>query len=465
MASTFFGIQVAYSGLSAQRRAMDVVGYNIAHANDPTYKRQRLVMSEMAVLAQSQEANVLNNSPFGAGVSSQSIERIRDAIVENRVRMASQAAANWEYRAQVMRQLESVIGEPSDNGLQATLDQFWASWQKAAVTPESVPIRKALLEDANALCQQIQYVYSQLRSVINDLNMAAADRVNRINAIVQEIGKLNSEIGNRTAGEVPANDLLNRRDALVVELSKLAAVSQHGETKENFIVSIGGRVLIQGTKINLLTTETDANGNLAVRWASDSEDVVNTGGELRAIIDLRDTVVSSYLSQLDGIASALVENVNALHRTGITLTGQPGGDFFAAGSTASTISLDFAIADHPELIAASATGAVGDGELARQISLLKDAPVSNGQTINQLYRTLVGDIGTATAVADRQVLTHRLSLEQFITQQQSISGVSLDEEMTNMIKFQQAYNASARVLTVMDEMLDVIIERTGVVGR
>lgn len=465
MASTFFGIHIAYSGLTAQRRAMDVVGYNIAHANDPTYKRQRLVMSEIAVLAQSQEANVLNNSPFGAGVSPQSIERIRDAIVENRVRMASQAAANWEYRARIMRQLESLIGEPSDNGLQATLDQFWASWQKVAVTPESMPIRKALIEDAEALCQQIKYVYSQLISVIDELNMTAVDRVNRINAIVQEIGKLNSEIGSRTAGEVQSNDLLNRRDALVTELSKLAAISQHGETRDEFVVSIGGRVLVQGTKINLLTTEMDANGNLAIRWASDKEEVINSGGELRAIIDLRDTVVSDYLAKLDGVASTIAENVNALHRTGTTLTGQPAGNFFTEVATASTISLNPAIKNHPELIAASATGAVGDGELARQISLLKDAPISNGQTINQLYRSLVGDIGTAASVADRQVLTYRLSLEQFITQQQSISGVSLDEEMINMIKFQQAYNASARVLTVMDEMLDVIIERTGVVGR
>ncbi len=465
MASTFFGINVAYSGLVAQRRAMDLVGANIAHANDPTYKRQRLILSEMGVLAQSQEANVLNNSPVGGGVSSQYIERIRDAVVENRVRITSQTAANWEYKSQVLRQLESIINEPSDNGLQATLDQFWASWQKVAATPESVPIRQALLEDAGALCQQIKYIYSQLRSIINDLNMATADRVNRINAIAQEISRINSEINNRAVSVVPVNDLLDRRDALVVELSKLVAVNQHGETQGNLIISIGGRVLVQGTKVNLLTTGTDANGNLAVQWASSGDAFVSADGELRAITDLRDIIIADYIAQLDNIASNLAENVNALHRTGMTLNGQQGGDFFLAGSTANTISLDPAIENHPELVAASATGAVGDGELARQISLLKDVPVSNGQTINQLYRTLVSNIGTATQVADKQATAHRLSLKQFFTQQQAVSGVSLDEELTNMIKFQQAYNASARVLTVMDEMLSVMIERTGIVGR
>jgi flagellar hook-associated protein 1 FlgK len=157
--------------------------------------------------------------------------------------------------------------------------------------------------------------------------------------------------------------------------------------------------------------------------------------------------------------------VNAAHHTGKTLAGDDGGDFFKAGTTAANLALDDSIIGHPELIAASASGAIGDGNTALAVAAVKDEPITNGLTMNQLYRALVGDIGGAAAIAERQANAHRLSLDQFTTQQQSVSGVSMDEEMTNMIKFQQAYNAAARMITVMDEMLGVLIQQTGTVGR
>ena len=465
MSSTFFGLNMAYSGLAAQRRAMDILGYNIAHANDPTYKRQRLVLVEGTVLAQSQEATSLNVSPFGTGVATGDVERIRDMLVENRMRVATQTMSDWQYRSQVMKQLESTMGEPSDSGLQTDLDNFWASWEKVATSPESLPIRSTLLEDASALCQRVQYEYSQMKNMVDDLNLTVVDGVQRINLMGEEIARLNNEIGALGSGQVQVNDLENRRDALVVELSKLVAASQHGEGTESWVISIGGRVLVQGSKFNPLECEMVAGGRRAVQWASDGEEVLNTGGELKAMVDLRDAAVPSYLSQLDQIASTLVERVNTVHRTGKTVSGADGGDFFRAGTTAANISLDDNIVNHPDLVAASASGAIGDGETARDIAAVKDVKITNGMTINQLYRALVGDIGGAAAIADRQAAAHRLSLDQFTTQQQSISGVSLDEEMTNMIKFQQAFNAAARMITVMDEMLGVMIEKTGTVGR
>lgn len=465
MSSTFFGISIAQSALAAQRRAMDVLGYNIAHANDPTYKRQRMVMVEGMVLAQSQEASPLGTSPFGSGVGSGDIERVRDTLIENRLRHAMQASADWEFRSNTLAQLEAAIGEPSDTGLQNDLDVFWSSWQKVATTPDSLPLRSGLIEDASALCQRMQYVYRQVNDIAEDLNVSTVDRVNRINLIAEEIGRLNNEISALSSGQIPVNDLMNRRDSLVLELSKLVAISQHGEGKENFVISIGGRVLVQGTLVNKLKCDLETGGRQTVRWESDSQDVLIQGGELNAIIDIRDRMIPAYLEQLDTIATSLVANVNALHRTGTTLTGAPGGDFFKAGTTAGNLALDDSILGGPQRIAASGDGAVGDGSIAQQISLLKDTGVVGGLSINQLYRDLIGNMGGASATANTQALAHRLSLEQFTTQQQAISGVSLDEEMTNMIKFQQAYNAAARTLTVMDEMLGVLIERTGSIGR
>ncbi|MCL5105762.1 MAG: flagellar hook-associated protein FlgK [Armatimonadetes bacterium] len=473
MAGTFFGISVAQSGLDAQRRAMDVLGYNIAHANDPTYKRQRMVMVEGSVLAQSQESSPIGGTPFGTGVGSGDIERIRDTLIENRLRDATQASANWEFKKNTLSQIETAIGEPSDTGLQNDLDNFWASWQKVATSPESMPIRSALLEDASALCQRMNYVYRQMGDVVKDLNLAAIDRVSRINLIADEIGKLNNEIGALTSGMIPVNDLLNRRDALVQELSKQVAISQHGDSKDSFIISVGGTVMVQGTKVNHIKTSVDTDGDQLIQWERDSQPVSLTGGELKAITDLRDSTIPDYLHQLDNIASDLVQSVNAVHRAGETMNGQPGGDFFEVfptGTTAANITLHVdgnppdainpGVVGHPELIAASAVGGgIGDGSIAQKISALKDATTSSGFTINQMYRSLIGDIGSAAATADTQANAQGLSLDQFTTQQQSVSGVSLDEEMTNMIKFQQAYNAAAKVLATMNDMLGVLVQR------
>lgn len=465
MSSTFFGISVAQSGLAAQKRALDIVGYNISHANDPTYKRQRLVMVEGQVLAQSQEGSAISSGVIGTGVRTGDVERVRDTLIENRLRETSNAGAQWEYQTKVLQQLEAALGEPSDQGLQEDLDQFWNSWQTVATTPDSLPLRRSLLEDASALCERVKFVYSQMDAARDDLDLAAEDKVTQINLIGQEIGRLNAEIGMMGSGGVPVNDLLNRRDALLGELSKIVDVSQHGDGASDYIVSIGGRVLVQGDVANTLEAVTGADGISQVQWTKDGEAVRVSGGELKAILDLRDTMVPDYMSQMDSIAENLVTSVNTLHLTGFDYNGAAGGEFFKAGTTAANISLADDIIGHPELIAASDDGSRGDSDIALKIAGLNDPANVVGNTTNQLYRDLVGDIAGSSASANRQAIAHSLSAEQYMTQQQATSGVSLDEEMANMIKFQQAYNAAARTLTVMDEMLGVLIDKTGVVGR
>lgn len=465
MSSTFFGINVARSALAAQTKAVEVLGYNIAHANDPAYKRQRVVFNESTALSNASVAAGSGVSSIGSGVTIGDVQRVFDALIENRLREATQTSSDWEFRYGTMQQMEAIINEPSNSSLQTDLDNFWSAWQKVATTPESLPMRSNLLQDAAALCQRIQDTYTQMTELATDLNVSLADRVNTVNVIGAELARLNIEIGSLEQGQIPVNDLLNRRDALLLELSQYTNISTHGQSGSGMIVSIGGHVLVQGSLFNALQCSVGPGGSQVVEWASDGQPVRITGGEMNAITELRDSMIPSYLSQLDSIAVNLVEQVNALHRSGKTLSGADGGDFLRAGTTAANISLDPDISVHPELVAASRSGAVGDGDIALAIAHLKNAATADGLTINQLYRKLVGDIGGNSAIAKRQAIAYRLSLDQFTTQQQSVSGVSLDEEMTNMIKFQQVYNAAARTLTVMDEMLSVMIERMGLVGR
>ena len=466
MAGTFFGINVAASGLAAQRAAMDVLSQNIAHASDPSYKRQRLVLSEGLPLAQAQEANGIGTSIMGSGVKMGAVQRVRDALIERRLQISGQATAEYDFMNKTLRQLEAIIGEPGNNGFQSDLDAFWAAWSKVAGAPDSISIRGSLLDDAQAMCSRIQYIYHEMRNSIDDLNMAATNAVYRINQITQEIASINHQAAALPIGTMESNGLMNRRDALVQELSTMASVGQYGDDGGSFVLTLGGRVLVHGSRANELTTGVEPNGNKSILWASDEQAVTIQGGELKALQSLRDSIIPGYMGQLDNLVANLVEQVNALHRTGMTSTGEAGGDFFKANSTAADISLDALIIDQPALIAASSTADGEDSEIAWAIADLKNRiDPASGQTINGLYRQLVGAIGSDTATAVQQSAAHRLSYQQFLSQQQSISGVSLDEEMTNMIKFQQSYNASSRVLTVMDDMLSTLIERTGTVGR
>lgn len=465
MAGTFFGISVAQSGLMAQKMAMEVLSMNIANANDPTYKRQRLTLQENLPLAQSQDAGSLGSLIVGGGVRTGSIERVRDALIENRLRLATSSSAESDYMQNKLSQIESTLSEPSDTGLLADLDQFWASWNAVATTPTSQPIRSALIEDASALCSRIQYTYQQIANAQDDLNLATRNEVDRINQISEEIAKINEEITYSADGQAAANRILDRRDALVLELSKIVSVSQHGEGSDNFVLSIGGHVLVQGIEYNTVTSAENGGGQETLYWENGGDEVVVQGGKLKAIYDLNGTLIPDYLSQLDNFASSLVTEVNTLHAGGQTLDGTPAGNFFVDGSTAANIALDPSIIGHPELVAASATDGVSDGDVALNIANLQNKQLAGGLSINEIYRALVGTVGGAAASADQQAQAQNLSLQQFTAQQQSVSGVSLDEEMANMIKFQQAYNAAARMLTAMDEMLDVLVQKTGITGR
>lgn len=468
MSSTFFGINIARSGLAAQKQALDVLGHNIANASDTTYRRQRVVMSESAVMAQSQQASQISSSSIGTGVTSDYIERVYDSLIEGRLGEATTNSSYWNYFTSTLSEIEAIIGEPSDTGLQSALDNFWSSWEDVATNPDDIALRSTLLESTEVLCQKIQHKYSAMQNISFDLNIAAGDTINNINRIANRIANLNEQIGTFKPGQLSVNALEDERDALLSELSQLTNVSKYGENTQNYTISIGGHVLVQGSTANKLQIGKDADGNNEIQWANDNSPAIIKGGKLGAITDLKDNTIPSYLQKLDTIASTLVTTINSMHNSGYTLDGTAGGDFFQAGSTAVNIWLDSSIINHPESIAASGSSNpndTGDNTIAKNISALRDTAVSFNLTINNMYQALVTNIGNDSVSAKNHSITSSLMVAQLTTEQQSISGVSIDEEMVNMIKFQQAYNAAARVLTAMDEMLEVLVNRTGNVGR
>jgi flagellar hook-associated protein 1 FlgK len=259
--------------------------------------------------------------------------------------------------------------------------------------------------------------------------------------------------------------LLDRRDLLVGELTSLAGVEVSGKGGGDFMVTLGSKILVQGTVADELSVRAGPSGTQEVYSVSDGGTRIIPGGEIAGIMDVRDGAIPQLMTALDDLAGTLITTVNAIHVTGTTLDGAPAGDFFTAGATAADIEVASDILASPRNIATSSSGAVGNNQIALDISELRGKPLPSGQTINQLYQAIVSEAGTQSALAKHYAESQRLSLEQFTAQQQSVSGVSLDEEMADMVKFQQAYNAAARILTACDDMLSTLIEKTGLVGR
>ncbi len=401
---------------------------------------------------------------LGSGVQVLGIRRMQDNFVDTQLRSSSQSLGYWQAGRQALDQVVGIIGEPSDFGFGSDLDKFWNSWQDLSLNAENTAARNSVIESGTSVARTLNRLSSQIEAVRDFQDLSIRDKVTSINGLASQLANINDEI-QRTlgAGDAP-NDLMDQRDAVLVELSKMVDVQVYGTGGTSDVITIGGHALVQGNRASALTTGLDPDGHATVEWASDGSKADIRGGELGGQMMVQNKLIPEYLKALDGVAQALMTRVNELHATGTGLDGSTGQAFFE-GTGARDIRLSDAISGNPQSIAASVSGAPGDASIALAIAKVKTEQLIGGGTIGEGYRGFVSRTASDALSADRNAQAQSQLHQQMTLQQQSISGVSLDEEMADMIRYQQAYNASARVLTAMDEMLGILVDRLGVVGR
>jgi flagellar hook-associated protein 1 FlgK len=364
----------------------------------------------------------------------------------------------WDSKNQALTQIETALNEPSDTGISTMLDKFWNSWQSLSSSPESVPARSSVVDSGIALAGKIQNLYSNMQTLQNETDNEISTKANDINILAKQIATLNKQI--TSAGTDQSNDLLDSQDLLIDKLSQLTGISVHGTAGSNMIISVGGKALVQGSETNELETTTNASGKSTITWSNDGSELNASGGQLGGLLEVRDDILQTHMDTLNNLTKSIVERVNSEHSKGAGLNGRTGG-FFTEGSDASTISVQSDLQTTPAGVAASATGTTGDNTISNAISDIKTDRFLNNQTINETYTGFVSVIATQSKEASTMSKTFDLSVSQLSTQKDSLAGVSLDEELSNMIKFQQSYNAAARIFSVVDDMLDVMINRTG----
>ncbi|MNZ71734.1 Flagellar hook-associated protein 1 [compost metagenome] len=523
MTSTFHGIETSKRALFVNTTSMQTLGHNISNASTEGYSRQRVNQTEARPIwamgmTKSQQPGML-----GTGVEYGSITRVRDSFLDIQYRRENQYLGSWEVLNATMVSIQGILNEPSGSGLSTVMDDFWNSWETLNRDPSLLSARVAVAGAASNMTDTLKHVSESLNNLTNDINSNIDKKVLEANNLLDNIARLNVLIRDNESFGDHANDYRDQRDLLIDKLSTIVDV-QFTEDEVGMVnITAAGANVLTGDAVTYLTAANAATATAGQLngYTKSLTETQTIRDQLNAMVntlvngDIKVTLSNGYvtpaqmtaLNQVtleDGttipagqvipagsrIASSMdimVKGFNGLHQLGYTLT-EPttsGIPFFVSTSGAFTID-DIRV--NPEIladtnkIAASSkyenTGGVdkvirGNSDIANALASLRDAlftfpadltSLSKGTT-DDYFRALAGDLGIRAANTERNFNNQQSMVDNLQIQRQSISGVSIDEELADMIRFQQAYNAAARNMTTVDEMLDRVINSMGIVGR
>jgi len=449
--STFSGLNIALTSLFAQQRALDVTGQNIANVNTPGYHRQQVVLAPAAGTI----PGPMGQSLLCGGVDVLGLRRADTGYVDLQLRLAASTAGRWTAAQEPLAAVQTILTEPPADDLGGLLDSLWSAWQGLAASPEQLAPRLQVQQAGYRLATALNNRYQQLRTLQDSLYATATTTVAEINTLAQQVADLNAGIVAGQAAGRESSELIDQRQQALERLAQLGGVVAYAPEAKGPIISLGGQPLVQGATAYALEIARGPLGEIQLTWAEDGTPVTVTGGELFGLMAARDQQIPSYLQAMDDIAAALMTAVNAAHDDGAGMHGEVGP--FFAGTGAADIRLADAVAADASAIAAGLAGLPADGSVAAAIAGLRDQALVGTQTLNQAAQGLLARIGTEVNQANDQAGIAQAVARQLATQQQSIGGVSLDEEMANMIQYQHAYGAAARVLSTMDDMLGDLI--------
>lgn len=607
----------------AHTDAITTAGHNISNANTEGYSRQRVQLKEFDPLYRPDLERPERPGMIGQGIDVQSVERVRDEMLDNRITESQHSESYWETRSNYYTMIEQIYNEPDDVSIRSNMDKFWQSWQELSVHPESQAARQAVVSRGDSLVDSITSKWENLMGVGNLLNGDIEATVRQVNDYANQIAAINGEIvRSKAMGDNP-NDLLDRRDLLVDKLSKLANITTDRRDSDEFMVHLDGNILVQGSISRNFSLETvlDNNGYDKLVWSDTGDDAYVSGGKLGALIELRDSDIRSEIQSLNTMTMNFADLVNDVHRNAYGANNVTGLDFFTQRSFVENVNGNFdrngdgqldhsyifrftgttklnpqeqiglegvmtlsgpegnvSVAYHPtdtvetvinrindangevkayldrnnnlvlkgttahsvenpdfvirhvedsgffltgysgilgasgeagayDYARADAVNALygaqfavspvtnpagyiqvnkaikndvlsvaaafrdnsgninnGDGRAAVEIAAIRNTKVMIGheRTLDDYFADSVTNVGLKGEQAETNLNSHTAMMDDLRNLRDSISGVNIDEELADIIKFQHGYNAAAKFVTVWDSLLDTVINRLGV---
>lgn len=441
---------MAVQALLVEQGALSTTSNNIANVNTPGYSREVPIFTESKPV---QMGDLL----FGQGVDLKSIDSIRDRLLELRILDETQQQGNASAQTGFLNQVQQLFSN-SQQGIGADITAFFNSLNQLSTDPTSVPLRQAVLTAANNLANDFHNTVSQLAAIQSNLNQNVVQSVNNINRLSSQIASLNVQVKALKSLGKDAGVLEDQRNELINQLSQITDVHViQTETDETITTGNGAALVVGGQSFELQVSAT-ATGAQDV--FSQGQDITSTlhGGQLGGLIEVRDQVIPGILAQVNDLASGFAANFNTQHHLGFDLSGAAGQDFFVPVAAGAGAALGFGVLiTDPNAIAASSDGAPGSNGNIQNLLAVQNQMLPAGKTPGDAYAALVFNVGNAAAQAKAEADASSISLQQIKDQRQSISGVSIDEESTNLIRYQHAFQAAARVITTVDEMTQTVI--------
>lgn len=471
--STFSGLNAAYTGLVAARRAADIAGQNVANANVNGYTRQRIELASVAPVGTVGKVGSFATGG-GGGVSVVGITRMGDAFLDSQVRKSASVAGYTAARAASTNSLEVTLNEPSATGISAGLSKFWSAWQDLANNPTQEASAYGVIQNAGIVTSQIKSGFIAVSDQWTNLREGLDASVQTLNGLGSALAALNGQIQNATTTGASTSELVDQRNLLTKQISSIAGGSVFERADGTSDVYLGGNSFVVGTTanaVNVVGPDTIDSGAVTLEWADrPGSPIALDGGTLAGNLSMlapsdasgTGGLLAEAAKTYNNLATTLAAQVNAVHSAASTRTGATGLNFFSIstpGPAAMNLSV---VATAPDQIATASAGAGAlDGSAADAISQIATAVGSP----DDLWASMVAKVSVTAQGEAQQSNLAGLALSTAEDRLASVSSVDLDQESLNLMTSQKAYQAAARVMSAMDEMLDTLINRTGVVGR
>jgi len=444
-------LSIAVQALQANQGALNVTSNNIANVNTPGYSRQVAILNEAPTFQE-------NNITFGGGVTLEQFQSVRDQLLQLRIYEETQQQGNSETQFNSLSQIEGIFSNPSQ-GVGGALSAFFNSLSQLSTNPTDANARQAVLTSANNLANSFHQAVSSLTTIGTGLDQSVPQTVDQINRLTSQIATLNGQVAQMQGLGKDPGTVQDQRDELIRQLSGLINISvtqtEHGLT---LTTAKGVPLVVANQSYGL---QSNANNSVLEHvYSAQGQDITSQiqGGQLGGTLQVRDQALPQLFSQLNDLASQFATSFNMQHAAGFDASGNAGQNFFNPLPSTTDAAANFGVAiTDPSLIAASSDGSAGSNGNLEQLVALRNQQLPAGANPMDLYSNLVLQVGNLGTNANAAVTATNLSLQQLTDQRSSVSGVSLDEETTNMIKYQRAYEAGARVVTTVDSMLQTLM--------
>ncbi len=472
------GFNTAVSGLLSSQRSLYVTSHNFSNATTPGYSRQ------IAYQRATDPYYAPGVGYIGTGTEIYDVCRVRNSYVDYKYWNENGSKGEWETKAESLKELETLFGEPSNNSFRQYMDDFFQSLEDLTTNPSDSSYREPVREAALALTKHINETAERLVNVKEETSFQIEAQVKKVNDIAAQISSLNGQIYSLEIDGKTANDLRDRRELLVDDLSKIVNVQVDEYSDGKYRVSIGGIALVNHKEVSEIKYESptgDPDDEKELQWANGN--VLNLkSGSLKALQELYEgdgenntyRGINFYINKLNTFAQVFADTINEQHRAGEGLNDSTGIDFFKISDSANpalTLTLSDEILNDTANIAAGAvgTGVENNDNLRAIIKLREDKTFFSGGvsqgTPDDFLKSIISNLAVDSTHGKRMDSNEGQIIKNILEKRESESGVSTEEETTNMIRFLNSYRASSEMISTLDQILDVVVNRLGAAGR